>query len=122
MIVMPLGPLLLADLGIDSRRFSWAVSAYTLAAGVAGLVTAAWLDRVPRRTAYLVIALGLLAGTAACGLAGSYPLLLAARCVTGAFGGVLGGLALAIVADVFPPERRGRATGTLMLAFAAASP
>jgi MFS family permease len=33
MIVMPLGPLLLADLGIDSRRFSWAVSAYTLAAG-----------------------------------------------------------------------------------------
>jgi predicted MFS family arabinose efflux permease len=30
-------------------------------------------------------------------------------------------LALAIVADVFPPERRGRATGMLMLAFAVAS-
>jgi DHA1 family inner membrane transport protein len=121
MIVMPLGPMLLADLGIDTRRFSWVVSAYTLAAGVAGLVVAPWLDRVPRRTAYLVFSLGLLAGTAACGLAGSYPLLLAARCVTGAFGGVLGGLALAIVADVFPPDRRGRATGTLMLAFAVAS-
>ena len=65
--------------------------------------------------------LGLLVGTAACGLAGTYPLLLAARSVTGGFGGVLGGLALAIVADVFPPHRRGHATGMLMLAFAVAS-
>lgn len=121
MIVMPLGPQLLTDLGIDARQFSWVVSAYTLAAGVAGVLAAPWLDRVPRKSAYLVLALGLLAGTAACGLAATYPLLLAARCVTGAFGGVLGGLALAIVADVFPPERRGRATGILMLAFAVAS-
>ena len=121
MIVMPLGPQLLADLGIDAREFSWVVSAYTLAAGVAGFLAAPWLDRVPRKTAYLVFSIGLLAGTAACGLAVSYPLLLVARCVTGGFGGVLGGLALAIVADVFPAERRGRATAMLMLAFAVAS-
>lgn len=121
MIVMPLGPQLLADLTIDARRFSWVVSSYTLASGIAGLLAAPWLDRVPRKTAYVVFALGLLAGTAACGLANSYPLLLAARCVTGGFGGGLGGLGLAIVADVFPPHRRGRATGTLMLAFAFAS-
>jgi predicted MFS family arabinose efflux permease len=121
MIVMPLGPQLLADLGIDARKFSWVVSAYTLAAGLAGFLAAPWLDRVPRKTAYLTFSLGLLAGTAACGLATTYPLLLAARSVTGGFGGVHGALALAIVADVFPPERRGRATGTLMLAFAVAS-
>ncbi len=121
MIVMPLGPQLLADLGINAQEFSWVVSAYTLAAGVAGFLAAPWLDRVPRKTAYLVFSLGMLAGTAACGLAGSYPLLLVARCVTGGFGGVLGGLALAIVADVFPVERRGRATAMLMLAFAVAS-
>jgi predicted MFS family arabinose efflux permease len=40
MIVMPLGPQLLADLGIDARRFSWVVSAYTLAAGGAGFLAA----------------------------------------------------------------------------------
>lgn len=121
MIVMPLGPQLLADLGIDAKQFSWVVAAYTLAAGVAGFLVAPWLDRVPRKSAYLAFAVGLLAGTAACGIAGSYPVLLAARCVTGGFGGVLGGLAQAIVADVFPAERRGCATGTLMLAFALAS-
>ena len=38
MIVMPLGPQLLEDLGIDATRFSWVVSAYTLAAGLAGLL------------------------------------------------------------------------------------
>ena len=48
-------------------------------------------------------------------------MLLAARVLTGAFGGILGGLALAIIADVFPEERRGRATGVLMSAFAVAS-
>lgn len=121
MIVMPLGPQLLGELGIDARRFSGVVSAYTLAAGVVGFLAAPWLDRVPRRPAYLFLSIGLLAGTVACGLACSFPLLLAARGVTGGFGGVHGGLALAIVADVFPQERRGRATGTLMLAFAVAS-
>jgi len=121
MIVMPLGPQLLDDLAIDARHFSWVVSAYTLTAGLAGFLAAPWLDRVPRRPLYLLLSIGLLAGTVACGLATSFPLLLAARSVTGGFGGVHGGLALAIVADVFPPERRGRATGTLMLAFAIAS-
>lgn len=121
MIVMPLGPQLLDDLAIDARRFSWVVSAYTLTAGLAGFLAAPWLDRVPRRPVYLFLSIGMLVGTVACGLATSFPLLLAARAVTGGFGGVHGGLALAIVADVFPPERRGRATGTLMLAFAVAS-
>jgi predicted MFS family arabinose efflux permease len=121
MIVMPLGPQLLDDLAIDARRFSWVVSAYTLTAGIAGFLAAPWLDRVPRKPVYLFLSIGMLVGTVACGLATSFPLLLAARSVTGGFGGVHGGLALAIVADVFPPERRGRATGALMLAFAVAS-
>ncbi len=53
MIVMPLGPQLLADLTIDARRFSWVVSSYTLASGIAGLLAAPWLARVSRKTAYL---------------------------------------------------------------------
>ena len=121
MIVMPLGPLLFDTLGIDTVQFSWVVSAYTFAAGCAGIAAAAVLDRVGRRSAYMALSAGLLLGTLACGLAPNYHLLVAARCLTGAFGGVLGGLSYAIVADVFPEERRGRATGLLMSAFAVAS-
>src|SRR5262249_28932656 len=64
---------------------------------------------------------GFLLGTLLCGLAPTYATLVAARVITGAFGGILGGLALAIIGDVFPEERRGRATGALMSAFALAS-
>jgi predicted MFS family arabinose efflux permease len=46
---------------------------------------------------------------------------MAARVVTGSFGGILSGMALAIVGDVFPEHKRGRATGVLMSAFALAS-
>ena len=50
---------------------------------------------------------GFLLGTLFCGLSRGYYVLLAARGLTGAFGGILGGMALAIIADVFPEERRG---------------
>jgi DHA1 family inner membrane transport protein len=121
MIIMPLGPQLLADLGVDAQRFSWVVSAHALAAGLAGFLAAPLLDRVSRKLVYIFVAAGLVAGTAACGAVGSLPLLLATRCITGAFGGVLGGLSLTIVAEMFPAERRGRAIGTLMSAFSVAS-
>lgn len=121
MIVMPLGPQLLADLGVDARSFSWVVSAHTLAAGLTSFLAAPLLDRGSRKLVYIIVATGLLVGTAACGAAGSLPFLLAARCITGAFGGVLGALSLTIVVEMFSAERRGRAIGTLMSAFAVAS-
>jgi MFS family permease len=38
-------------------------------------------------------------------------LLIAARIITGLFGGVIGSISLAIVADLFPLQQRGRAMG-----------
>ena len=121
MVVMPLGPHLLAALNLGARDFGWLVAAYTLAAGLAGLLVSPWLDRWPRKPTYLAVSLGLVAGAVASGLARDYPVLLGARCLTGACAGIHGGLTLAMVADVFPPAWRGRATGRLMLAFACAS-
>ncbi len=48
-------------------------------------------------------------------------MLVLARFVTGGFGGILGGMSMAIIGDVFPEERRGRAMGSLMTGFALAS-
>jgi predicted MFS family arabinose efflux permease len=121
MVVMPLGSRLMRELHVGPDRFGWIVSSYTFAAAVAGLVGATVLDRVGRRRAFLSLYAGFLVGTLLCGLAPGFWTLLAARVVTGAFGGLLGGLAMAIVGDVFPEERRGRATGALMSAFALAS-
>lgn len=121
MIVMPLAPQLRSAFELTAQQFGWVVSIYTLAAGIAGFLAAAVLDRVPRKAAYLALAAGLVLGIACSGLATTYPMLLAARAFAGAFGGVLGGLALAIIADAFPIERHGRATGVLLSSVALAS-
>jgi len=121
MVVMPLGPQLKRELAIDNAQFGWIVASYTIAAGLAGLLASSIMDRFGRKAAFLTLYSGFLVGTLFCGLSRGYLMLLSARVLTGAFGGILGGMALAIVADVFPEERRGRATGVLMSAFAVAS-
>jgi predicted MFS family arabinose efflux permease len=121
MVIMPLGPMLERELGLTPAMFGLIVSSYTCAAGIAGLFASVIVDRFARRTAFLALFAGFLAGTCACGLAPSYFWLLAARLLTGAFGGILGGMAMTIVGDVFHESRRGTATGTLMSAFALAS-
>src|SRR6185436_16897149 len=69
--------------------------------------------------------LGLYAGftvaTMFCALAQTYHLLVAARALAGAFGGVTGALILAIVGDVVPELRRGAAMGLVMSAFSIAN-
>ncbi|WP_148598642.1 MFS transporter [Aquisphaera giovannonii] len=121
MVVMPLGPQLERKLELDASRFGLIVSAYTVSAGIAAVLASTILDRFDRKRAFLALFIGFLLGTLLCGLSDSYMTLLLARIATGAFGGILGGMALAIVGDVFPESRRGRATGVLMSAFALAS-
>ena len=121
MVVMPLGPQLERTLHLSPAQFGLIISSYTFAAGIAGLVATMLVDRFARRPAFLTLFAGFLGGTFLCGMAPNYATLLAARFVTGAFGGILGGMAMAIIGDVFREERRGRATGALMSAFALAS-
>lgn len=121
MIVMPLGPQLMRTLHIKPAQFGMIVSSYTFAAGAAGLVASSVIDRFGRRAMFIFLYTGFLAGTLLCAFAPSYETLVAARVLTGAFGGILGGMAMAIIGDVFPEHRRGRATGSLMVGFSLAS-
>ena len=117
MIMMPLGPQLTRLFGISDAQFGLLVSAYTLAAGVSGLLATTYLDRHGRKRLLLVL-YGLFAlATLACGLAPSYGALMLARVAAGLFGGVLTALAQTIVADCIPFERRGRAMAVVMSAF-----
>jgi len=121
MIVMPLGPQLMRALEIRPAEFGLIVSSYTFAAGVAGILASSIIDRFARRTTFMILYAGFLLGTLLCALATTYHLLLVARVATGAFGGILGGMSMTIIGDVFPEGRRGRATSSLMTGFALAS-
>ncbi|MDP1651633.1 MAG: MFS transporter [Rhodocyclaceae bacterium] len=117
MIMMPLGPILMQELAIDAHEFGLLVSAYTFTAGFAGVLAAMFVDRYERKKLLLSMFALFALATLACGLAPSYATLLAARGLAGAFGGVLGSMVHTMVGDLIPFERRGRASGTIMMAF-----
>ncbi len=121
MILMPLGPPLMRLFSISPREFGLLVSAYTFAAGLSGFTSAFVVDRLDRKHLLLMFYTGFILGTLACALAPSYSILLIARTLSGLFGGVLSAAVMAMVADVIPMERRGRAMGLLTSAFSAAS-
>jgi len=119
MIISPLGALLLRDLNITTRQFGLVVSAYAFSAGASGLLAAGFADKFDRKRLLLFFYAGFMLGTLLCGVAGSYAFLLGARIVTGVFGGVVGSVSMAIIADLFPLALRGRVMGTIQTSFAA---
>jgi predicted MFS family arabinose efflux permease len=121
MMVMPLGPDFAESLGIATSRLGLLGGAYTGAAAVSGIAASSFLDRFDRRSALATAVLGLSAATFLGALAWNFETLLMARVIAGAFGGPATAVALSIIADVVPIERRGRAMATVMGAFAVAS-
>lgn len=121
MIIMPLGKQFMQLFGINPQQFSVIVSAYAISAFAMGFFGAMFVDRFDRKKALLAAYLGFTLGTFACAFSESYYLFLAARSLTGAFGGILSALVLSIIGDAIPLPRRGRAMGVVMTAFSAAS-
>jgi len=119
MVLSPLGALLMPKLHIVPRQFGLVVSAYAFSAGAAGLLTAGFADKFDRKKLLLFFYAGFILGTFLCAIAPDYPFLLAARIVTGLFGGVISSVGLAIITDLFRMEVRGRVMGFTQMAFAA---
>ena len=119
MILSPLGALLMRDLHIPASRFGLVVSVYAFSAGISGFLAAGFADRFDRKRLLLFFYVGFLGGTLLCGIANTYRFLLVARMVTGIFGGVIGSISFAIIADLFPIQQRGRVMGVVQTSFAA---
>jgi len=117
MIMMPLGPILIAEFGITTHEFGLLVASYSFSAAASGLLAATFVDRFERRR--LLLSMFALFGlaTLACGLAPGYATLLIARGLAGAFGGVMGALVQTMIGDVIPFERRARAGSMVSAAF-----
>ena len=116
-IMMPLSPQFMSYFQISPARFGLLVSAYTVAAGISSLLGMFFIDRFDRKPIVLLFFGGFIVGTFLCAVSPTFELFLAARIVSGAFGGLMTALVLSIIGDVFPPERRGTATGLVMMAF-----
>ncbi|PHK24523.1 MFS transporter, partial [Nostoc linckia z15] len=107
------------SLKMSPSQFGIAVSAYAFSAGASGLLTAGFADKFDRKKLLTFFYTGFIIGTVFCGIANSFETLVAARIVTGIFGGVIGSISMAIVADLFAIQQRGRVMGFLQMGFGA---
>ncbi|MCB9344286.1 MAG: MFS transporter [Saprospiraceae bacterium] len=121
MIMMPLGPQLMKLFDINPQQFGFAVSAYSIMAGITGFISAFFVDKYDRKKVLLFAYIGFVIGTFSCAFAPSYEFLLAARTLAGFFGGMIAAQVLSIVADTFEYQRRASAMGILMTSFSLAS-
>jgi len=119
MVMSPMGDILMKSLSLKPTHFGLVVSAYAFSAGISGLLTAGFADKFDRKKLLLFFYIGFILGTILCGIVNSYPLLVAARIVTGLFGGVIGSISMAIVADLFTLQQRGRVMGFIQMGFGA---
>ena len=121
MIMMPLGPMLMADFAIGTHEFGLLVASYSFCAAVSSLTAATFVDRFERKGLLLTVFALFAAATLACGLAPGFVSLLAARGLAGAFGGLMGALVHTMVGDAVPYPRRARAGGAISMAFSLAT-
>jgi len=119
LILSPLGDFLMKSLEISPAGFGLVVSAYAFSAGSAGLLAAGYSDKFDRKKILLFFYTGFIVGTFFCAMANSFWTLLAARIVTGLFGGVVGAISMAIITDLFALNQRGRVMGVVQMGFAA---
>lgn len=119
MVMSPLGDMLMKSMSLTTTQFGFAVSGYAFSAGISGLLTAGFADKYDRKKLLLFFYIGFVIGTLFCGLSHTYIMLLFARILTGLFGGVIGSISMAIVADLFPIEQRGRVMGFMQMGFGA---
>lgn len=119
MIMSPLGDMIMKTLKLTTQQFGWCVSGYAFSAGIAGLLTAGFADKYDRKKLLLFFYCGFILGTFFCAWSHTYEQLLAARIVTGLFGGVIGSVSMAIVTDIFTLQQRGRVMGFVQMGFGA---
>src|SRR3954454_10964320 len=104
-------PSIRADLGATIQSLEWTVNAYTLSYAVLLLTGAALGDRFGRKRMF-VIGLGLFtAASAAAALAPTTSALIGARGIQGVGAAIVTPLTLTLLAEVFPPDKRGLAIG-----------
>src|SRR5579872_1468659 len=102
-------PHLAGDLGASNDESTWVLTSYLVSNAVV-LPMSGWLATVFGRKRFFMLCILLFTVTSLlCGIAPSLGMLILFRVIQGAGGGGLQPLAQAILADTFPPEKRGLA-------------
>ncbi|HSH45575.1 MAG TPA: MDR family MFS transporter [Longimicrobiales bacterium] len=103
-------PTAVAELG-GVARYSWVFSAYLLTSTTTVPMFGKLADLYGRRRIYIISGVIFMAGAALCGVATTFPQLIAYRAIQGLGAGGLMPVAITLVGDIYPLEERGRIQG-----------
>ncbi len=102
-------PHIAGSLGATYEEATWVLTSYLVSSAIV-LPISGWLSTVLGRKRFYMLCVALFTGCSfLCGMATSLPMLIMARVLQGAGGGGLQPSEQAILADTFPPEKRGMA-------------
>lgn len=117
MVIVPISPILVEQLAIPAANVGFITGSYTLAATVASLICARFLDKYDRKWVLQILLMGLIVGSFLTAFSQDQYSLILFRIMTGAFAGPLIGIILTIVIDQIEPLKRGRAIAAIMGTF-----
>src|SRR3989441_11192827 len=103
------------------QYYAWVTTAYLITSTALVPVAGKLGDMFGRKPFLLAGMVGFIAASALCGTSFNMASLVAFRALQGVFGGVVFASAFAGLADLFPPDRRGRLSGGFSAGFGPSS-
>jgi DHA2 family multidrug resistance protein len=102
-------PHIAGNLGASSDESTWVLTSYLVSNAIILPITGWLVSLVGRKKFFLICIVLFTVSSLLCGVAPTLPFLLLARVIQGVGGGGLQPMAQAILADTFPPQKRGLA-------------
>lgn len=104
-------PSIAGDLGVSFTQGTWAITSYAVAEAILLPLTGWLAQRFGAVRMFVSATLLFTLASAFCGLAFSFPMLLAARVMQGVVGASMIPLSQTLLTSVYPPQKRGLALG-----------
>src|SRR6202042_1802125 len=102
-------PHIAGDLGASNDESTWVLTSYLVSNAIVLPISGWFVGMLGRKRFFMICIAMFTMSSLLCGVAWSLGFLLIARVIQGAGGGGLQPMAQAILADSFPPEKRGLA-------------
>ena len=119
-IVATAMPRIITDLG-GFDRYTWATTSYMVASAVAIPIVGRLSDFYGRRIFFLLGITIFMIGSVPAGLSQTMTQLIGFRAIQGLGGGIIMTTSLVAIADLFPPQERGKFQGLIALVYGIAS-
>ncbi|OXM88391.1 DHA2 family efflux MFS transporter permease subunit [Paenibacillus rigui] len=106
-------PHLMSDFNVSATTVQWLSTAYMLVNGVLIPISAYLIESYGTRSLFLFAMICFTLGSAVCGIAPSFSIMMIGRVIQAVGAGLIMPLITNIFLAVFPPEKRGSAMGTM---------